>query len=282
MVQKKERVATLGYYDWAIRDNSQKYRMYAKKTSNEDSKIHRHDYIEFFYVTEGFGTHILNKKSYRVETGDACLLNPSDVHGFTYDRKEGFSHYDILMDKEYFKNACSFFYDGLYDDFMSGKFSCVFKLSFEQIATLNKFAPYMFLPPDNIGYIMASKSLTTSIINFLIESYLQKNKDNFPQWLMTLLSKLNSSENFTVPLPELTKEFAYNVDYMRRIFKKNLGVTMTDYFNRNKADYAYRLLQTTDLSIEQICETIGINNISHFYHLFKEFFNSTPNKIRKS
>ncbi len=278
---RMRKVSTLDYSDWGTRDNTKKYRMYTRKTFNEISFPHRHTYIEFFYVTEGKGVHVYNRKSFPIEVGAAGLLIPKDVHGFTYDGKNNFHHIDILMDIDYFKEACSFFYDGLYEDILSEKFQRIFTLSFEQIATLNKFVPYMFLPPDNLGHIMAAKSLLTSIIDFLFENYLQKTKDDSPEWLISLLSKLNASENFNAPLSDLTKEFAYNADYMRRIFKKNLGTTMTDYFNRKKMDYALHLLQTTDLSIESICETIGFNNISHFYHLFKRTFNKTPSEIRK-
>lgn len=281
MLNSAQKVSTLDYSDWGTRDNTQRYKMYTRKTFNEISHIHRHTYIEFFYVTEGSGTHIFNKKNLTADVGSAGLLIPKDVHGFTYDGKNNFHHIDILMDTDYFKEACSFFYDELYDDILAEKFQRIFTLTFEQIATLNKFVPYMFLPPDNLAHVMAAKSLITSIIHFLIENYLQKTKDDSPAWLISLLSKFNASENFTTPLPELTQEFAYNADYMRRIFKKNLGMTMTDYFNRKKMDYALHLLQTTDLSVEKICEAIGFNNISHFYHLFKKTFNKTPNEIRK-
>ncbi len=281
MNDSTRKVSTLDYSDWGTRDNTQKYRMYIRKTFNENSSPHRHTYIEFFYVIEGTGTHLFNKKSFVLEAGAAGLLIPSDVHGFTYDGKNKFHHIDILMDTEYFKEACDFFYDGLFEDILAEKFRRTFTLSFEQMATLNKFVPYMFLPPDNLGHIMVSKSLVTSILHFLIESYLQKTKDDSPEWLISLLSKFNAGENFTSSVADLTKEFAYNPDYMRRIFKKNLGTTMTDYFNRKKTDYALHLLQTTDLSVEKICEATGFNNVSHFYHLFKKAFNKTPNEIRK-
>ena len=279
---KKDGVITFEYPEWGTNYEDEKYKIYARKTFNENSVVHRHNYIEFFYVTEGNGLHVFNKNKTQLETGEACLLIPSDVHGFIWDGKTDFHHIDIMIELKFFKEYCNYYYEGLFNDILKERYERSFKLSAEQIHLFNRLVPCMFLPPDNFDHIMASKVLLTSVINIILGGHIKKSGDDSPDWLVTLLTAMNTSSNFTLSVHELTQGFAYNTDYMRRIFKKNLGTTMTDYFNRKKIDYAYRLLQITDYSIEKICELIGINNISHFYHLFKEIYNKTPNTIRKS
>ena len=92
---------------------------------------------------------------------------------------------------------------------------------------------------------------------------------------------LNSHDNLAVDLAQIIDHFSYSKEYMRRSFKKYLGMTMTDYFNKQKMLYAYSLLQTTPYSIEKICELIGISNISYFYQLFKKTFRITPHTVRE-
>ncbi len=280
-VCKKDGIVTFDYPEWGDLDDTKKYRIYTRKTFNENSVLHRHNYIEFFYVTKGHGLHVFNKSKELVEAGTACLLIPSDAHGFVWDGKTEFHHIDIMIESQYFKEACDFFYDGLFDEILNDEFQRSFRLSSEQIAFMNRLAPYIFLPPDNADHITSAKVLMTTIINLMLGDHLKKTGNDSPEWLVSLLTKMNTYENFVLTIPELTKEFAYNADYMRRIFKQNLGTTMTDYFNRKKIDYAYRLLQNTDFSVERICEVIGINNISHFYHLFKAAYGKTPNAVRK-
>ena len=283
MENETEKMVVYDYSGWNIFNSEQEYKIYARKTYNENTVLHRHTYIEFFYVTKGSGTHTLNNSVSTVKTGDACLLMENDTHGFTFDEYTDFHHIDILIKPEIFKETCDFFYNGLYDDILNEKFSRSCVLSFEQISRLNQFVSYLFLSPDNRKYISAAKFLLTSIIHFFLENHLRQTKDNpFPEWLISLLSKLNTNNNFSYPLTTLTAEYNYNLDYMRRIFKKYLGMTMTDYFNRRKLDYAYHLLQTTNFSVEQICEIVGFNNISHFYHSFKNVYNKKPSALRNS
>lgn len=281
MKKQSEKVATFNYFDWAVPDTTQKFHIYARKTVDESSMLHRHTYIEFFYVTEGSGTHILNGEHFTVETGAACLLTQNDVHGFYYDGYGGFRHIDILIETKFFKDACNFFHADLFKELTDGKISKKVVLSFEQISTLNKYVPYLLLSPDNILHTLAAKSILSTILILLTENYFNKAAEDFPEWLMNLLSKLNAPDNFIYSVAELTKEFAYNQDYMRRVFKQKIGTTMTDYFNHKKLDYAYQLLQTTNYPIEQICEIAGINNVSHFYHLFKKQYHRTPAEIKK-
>lgn len=281
MKKQSEKVATFNYFDWAVPDTTQKFHIYARKTVDESSMLHRHTYIEFFYVTEGSGTHILNGENLTVEAGAACLLTQNDVHGFYYDGCGEFRHIDILIETKFFKDACNFFHADLYKELTEGKISKKAVLSFEQIATLNKYVPYLLLSPNNILHTLAAKSILSTILLLLTDNYFEKNEKDFPEWLIKLLAKLNSPDNFASSVADLAEEFAYNQDYMRRIFKERIGTTMTNYFNQRKLDYAYQLLQDTNYSIEQISEIVGINNVSHFYHLFKKQYHRTPAEIKK-
>lgn len=265
--------------DWDISPRSTAT-VYARKTQNENSVLHKHNYIEFFYVTKGTGTHYLNRQKNTVQKGDACLLTLSDNHGFSHQNGSFFVHTDILINTECFKEACNFFSPTFFKDISEKKYTLSFNLSSEQIAKLDKYVPYLFLNPETENYKLTSKAIIAFILDLIIDNNFQSRDDNLPLWLIGLIGKLNSPDNFTKSIPELTEEYVYNADYMRRVFKKYFNVTMTEYFNLQKMNYAFYLLNTSDLSVENICEIIGINNLSHFYHLFKKMFNQSPKNVR--
>ena len=54
--------------------------------------MHRHDFIEFFYVFEGTCTHILNDQSSQIHVGNAFLLTPNDCHRFIQTENSDFLH----------------------------------------------------------------------------------------------------------------------------------------------------------------------------------------------
>lgn len=258
-------------------------KMYARKTANENSVIHRHNYIEFFYVTDGEGTHVINGENVTVKSGDAWLLVMNDSHGFTIKPDIPFRHTDIMINSDYFKDVCDFFMAGLYDDVITGKLNPRFTVSAEVRTRLEQFIPYLFLPPENPNYGLACKFISTQIVGFLTETSVRATAQTPPPptWLSDLLTRLSSPENFTKTIAEITTEFSYNADYIRRVFKSHIGMNMTDYFNQCRMNHAYYLIKCTDSSICEICYTVGIDNVSYFYRLFRNAFNIAPGELRK-
>ena len=246
----------------------------------ETVHMHRHDYIEFFYVFDGTCSHILNGQRTQIHVGNAFLIMPKDCHRFIQTESSGFLHRDILIELNFFKEICNFFSPTFFDELMQGKFPLQFNLSIEQMSRIENFIPSLNFDHANENYHLSTRALTTLILNLVIEHSFQKTH-NYPTWLTRLLSMLNSHDNLAVDLAQIIAHFSYSKEYMRRSFKKYLGMTMTDYFNKQKMLYAYSLLQTTNYSTEKICELIGITNVSYFYQLFKKTFHTTPHTIRE-
>ncbi len=67
-----------------------------------------------------------------------------------------------------------------------------------------------------------------------------------------------------------------------RFFKENMGVTLFEYLNRIKTDFACKLLMDNDLSIMEVCFDSGFNNLSHFNKQFRKMTGVTPSEYRKN
>jgi AraC-like DNA-binding protein len=67
-----------------------------------------------------------------------------------------------------------------------------------------------------------------------------------------------------------------------RFFKENMGVTLFEYLNRIKTDFACKLLMDHDLSIMEVCFDSGFNNLSHFNKQFRKMTGVTPSEYRKN
>lgn len=70
--------------------------------------------------------------------------------------------------------------------------------------------------------------------------------------------------------------------YFSKYFKKKMGSSFTDYVNQKRISKAERLLVTENRSVNEIAESVGIENMAHFYELFKRFNGCTPKQyLRK-
>lgn len=86
-------------------------------------------------------------------------------------------------------------------------------------------------------------------------------------------------ENITVS--QLAKEFHITPNYLTNLFHKETGQSPTEYLRKIRTKHACELLVTTNMSIQEISEKVGIVDSNYFIKLFKKDFNLTPSEYRK-
>ncbi len=92
------------------------------------------------------------------------------------------------------------------------------------------------------------------------------------------------SENIEkkLSLNQLAEYTGYSVTHFSLIFKNNTGHSPLNYFNMIKVKYACKLLETTDMKINQICGKVGIDDCYYFSRLFSKIVGISPKKYRIS
>lgn len=71
-----------------------------------------------------------------------------------------------------------------------------------------------------------------------------------------------------------------NPTYLCRLFKKKIEMTPMQYLIELRLECAKKLLVTTEMSVGEISEYIGITDSKYFSKLFKKKENSTPSEYR--
>ena len=87
--------------------------------------------------------------------------------------------------------------------------------------------------------------------------------------------------------PELSVEaIAANVNrssnYIRSIFKKSQGVSISEYLAQKRFDQVCKMLIETNLTARDIGRAVGLNSGSYFYTSFKKYTGCTPDSYRKA
>ena len=72
-----------------------------------------------------------------------------------------------------------------------------------------------------------------------------------------------------------------NAQYFSRVFKRETGVTFTEYVNTLKIQYACKLLETTNYPAYRISSECGFTDPSYFNRVFFAHMNMTPKKYKK-
>ncbi|GGG22570.1 helix-turn-helix domain-containing protein [Paenibacillus abyssi] len=72
-----------------------------------------------------------------------------------------------------------------------------------------------------------------------------------------------------------------NPDYLSRVFKKETGISISDYLQQQRIDYAKLLLVNTDRLVSDIALESGYSNLSYFSTIFKKATGMNPGDFRR-
>ena len=251
-------------------------------TTGRDSFIHQHPYYEIFYITYGEITHVLNSIGRNLSIGDLVILKPTDIHYFQRKNSNAI-HRDIMIDIGLFKSICNLI-PSVEDIINSSNTNIQIKLSPPEIEKLETIVK-VFVSQKNI---LAKKSYGINLILEIISKYLAQyhsspttNQYHPTKLLQKILEAFNHSDAFTQSISEIIKPFGYTHSYICKFFKKETGLTLTQYFTNIRLNRAVYYLEHTDMTIQAICEKIGIDSTSYFNKIFKKEFHLSPSEYLK-
>lgn len=79
----------------------------------------------------------------------------------------------------------------------------------------------------------------------------------------------------------VSEAISMNRSYLSTLFKKETGVSISDYIRSEKINAAANMLKYSDISCAQIAEYFGFSSQSHFIKCFRKCYGCTPAIYRK-
>ena len=106
-------------------------------------------------------------------------------------------------------------------------------------------------------------------------------KGNMESSLFARIDQILEDRHGRISHAELAEVLNYNGSYLGRIVKKYTGKSLFDYSMTFTMKYAAKQLRATDKTAAEIAAELQFTNRSHFYRLFKDHFDITPNQYRR-
>jgi len=84
-----------------------------------------------------------------------------------------------------------------------------------------------------------------------------------------------------ISLDHVSDAAGFNTAYFSTIFKKETGVTFSEYLLGRRMELAKELLRDTNQSVACICEAVGYSDVKHFTKNFTKYTSLKPKEYRK-
>lgn len=104
-------------------------------------------------------------------------------------------------------------------------------------------------------------------------------RDN-PQMAMTSIAERYEVEDLT--LNRLAEMFNISKTYLSNLFRRETGVTLTEYIHQVRMRKAITLINSSALPVAAIATACGYNDINYFTRIFKRTYGLSPKQYQKS
>jgi AraC-like DNA-binding protein len=79
---------------------------------------------------------------------------------------------------------------------------------------------------------------------------------------------------------DIGKHFGLSPEYVNTLFKKELGITPTEYLHRRRIYTAYNLIVLQNYSVKEAAEEVGFCDQFYFSRIFKRITGKTPSSLK--
>ncbi|MCE5173446.1 response regulator [Paenibacillus profundus] len=158
--------------------------------------------------------------------------------------------------------------------------------SFAQAAISLQVHEYLLKPvkPEKLRQIIRKglEKAAQSEENGAAETYQIESAQECQRFIQEAVDYIQQNYKDKLTLQMVASHVYMNAQYFSRIFKRELGVTYTDYVNKLKIAHACKLLETTGYPAYRISTECGFTDPSYFNRVFYKQMNMTPKEYKKS
>lgn len=247
--------------------------------------MHMHENrLELILISQGNGVHVIDGQTYYIAKGDLLIYNSGVLHEEISNQNQGMS--------KYYCSVSGLKLKGLNPNALVGKgglpvYQC--QDYYDEIAKLFELL-YVYSKREqrNIEYVkMLVKALLIEIVT-MIEAHSDKEKgelhDDNENWELDLAIKQYVDRNYreNITLKSIADQFGISQYYVSHLFKSSTGFSPIQYVIRRRIGEAQSYLMDDDISVAEIAEIVGYNNLNHFYNAFTKCVGISPGKYRRN
>lgn len=240
--------------------------------------LHRHDFVEVFWVRNGGGMLISGGRERYFSKNFLYISSPNEVHVLDPERNSTLSFTYVAIAREVFDDFMNTVLAGE-EDLYRRKFAGIsLKLSSFETSFLDRAAAELAWQNDS----------RMAIFRFLLNLYWQiKNAfisalpGDIPDWLSDACQRIRNPENLSLGLKKFREICGKDMSYINRAMRRYMNCTPTEFINDARLRYAKWLLETSSFSTGEISEACGFSDLPYFCRKFRDKYDCTPTQFRR-
>lgn len=241
-----------------------------------------HDMVEILYILRSDGIFEINGSPYPVHSGDLVIYNSDCVHHEAFQfpppplygleaaniQAEGLPPNFLIP-----SDACPVIPLGDHASEFRHLFQSIYEHSSKQTPTASTTCQYLFRALLSMLHELMDGGITVPA------HAKEQSKSNKLGRQIQIYVDEHVLEDLSVQ--SVAEHFNISSAYVFRLFKQVTGTSLMQYIIQRRMGEAQTLLLITDLSITEVAQRVGYDNLSHFVKMFSQNVGMSPRKYRK-
>lgn len=99
--------------------------------------------------------------------------------------------------------------------------------------------------------------------------------------IIDIINYIDTNIYTKISIDSISNEFFFNKDYIMRLFKRELGITINQYINFKRVYLSLNALENTNESILYIALNNGFYSLEYYSEMFKKIIGISPSNYRE-
>ena len=250
--------------------------------------LHWHHCMELIAVQSGWLEIEVDRKAWRIEAGDICVINPSQLHCCAVFEPNT-TLYCLIINMDLFRSR---YLDAVEERYISPLTENL--VLFPNRISGNEELNALICRCCDVfsarkeAYPLQLKSLLFGILHLLFTQSGGAQRNEQVQSSSLARERVNKILQFVedhyserIKLDDLVQILHINKYYICKIFQQYIGKTFLDYVNLVRIQKAVDMIVSTNDSITAIAFATGFQDINYFSRMFKRVMGISPTELRK-
>lgn len=231
--------------------------------------------FDFWYILDGKGTLRLNGGKYNLSAGSCFVLKPGDHIYATQETSRRllvfYLHFNFIESQK--KQPMQVLPGGMMAHTQITR-------NFDILSLFARKCESSFCRGDGLGLKQSNLYFRQMLLTYVEEAQV-KNLDPTDLKIMEWIDKMRRDARMSISVEEIAKYCKLSRSQFTRRFQLLTKTSPNRYLILSRIERACRLLEESDLNINQIADALGYEDIFFFSKQFKRFKGEPPATMRK-
>ena len=236
----------------------------SRKRFSGSMEPHGHNFFEIEFVISGSGSYIIDGKKYDIKPNAVFFMTPANVHYIEASDME-------IINVMFRSNGEILPFDVLF------RMPSFFALNESDGALVSgMLSELLAVYKDDSDY----GSLLLKCVCKKLAAFISPEKETTKTYVSEAMAYVLENFRYGISLESVAKKVGVSRAYLSDSFLKQTGTNFSTYLDDLRFSYAITLLDSTDMSITDVCLSSGFADYSNFLRRFKKRYGVTPKKYR--